>query len=598
MEYEDLVIQLGAGAAGGYTVQVSRSKAGQSAPEPLLPPMSGDEIAQLVRAFGAAPDLLRPNPSEVSRDSLAALGERLFRSLLPEAVRDRYNDCVGRIADQGERGLRLRIQMGLGNPAMERLHTIPWEYLRTTETEGYFLALNRRSSIVRDLDLPLPGDRPPAAQPLSILAVACEDANLDFERECREIKSAWSGQDTMRFKLLRNATLDALREELLGEERRRGTYHVLHFIGHGGYDPAAGEGSLALCNEEGRRVAVSGGDLAEQVRDRTSLRLVVLNACWTARAGAIGPYAGVATALLNAGIPAVLAMQFPITDAAALAFSRAFYRRLARGDTIDAAVTEGRMAIRRQDSASLEWGTPVLFERLTNGRIVDAPPRRGRVRAAVAAAALAGSLGAVWIGLRVLPERFSSAPAAPGSAATEPAQIGMQTHQPGAAALPAAAPASGAADSARKPPAAAASAALATVQSPRRNQAPAPSPGSRIYSVTASHACYIAELATLVTVEFSQLGSEPLATLHLTPPHGPTVQGAVFGATTIGVDLQPGTGHLVVLSVDWSEQTVMLSAEPRGPPLGASAQCSDGLYSFSRTHRGTCSHHGSVLRWL
>lgn len=34
------------------------------------------------------------------------------------------------------------------------------------------------------------------------------------------------------------------------------------------------------------------------------------------------------------------------------------------------------------------------------------------------------------------------------------------------------------------------------------------------------------------------------------------------------------------------------------PPAGASAQCRDGTYSFSMHHRGTCSHHGGVARWL
>ncbi len=33
-------------------------------------------------------------------------------------------------------------------------------------------------------------------------------------------------------------------------------------------------------------------------------------------------------------------------------------------------------------------------------------------------------------------------------------------------------------------------------------------------------------------------------------------------------------------------------------PVGASAQCRDGSYSFSRHHKGTCSHHGGVSRWL
>jgi len=33
-------------------------------------------------------------------------------------------------------------------------------------------------------------------------------------------------------------------------------------------------------------------------------------------------------------------------------------------------------------------------------------------------------------------------------------------------------------------------------------------------------------------------------------------------------------------------------------PQGATAQCRDGSYSFSQHHRGTCSHHGGVAKWL
>lgn len=31
---------------------------------------------------------------------------------------------------------------------------------------------------------------------------------------------------------------------------------------------------------------------------------------------------------------------------------------------------------------------------------------------------------------------------------------------------------------------------------------------------------------------------------------------------------------------------------------GATAICGDGTYSYSRSRRGTCSHHGGVMRWL
>jgi len=36
----------------------------------------------------------------------------------------------------------------------------------------------------------------------------------------------------------------------------------------------------------------------------------------------------------------------------------------------------------------------------------------------------------------------------------------------------------------------------------------------------------------------------------------------------------------------------------RSAPAGATAICGDGTYSFSRSRRGTCSHHGGVRVWL
>jgi hypothetical protein len=33
-------------------------------------------------------------------------------------------------------------------------------------------------------------------------------------------------------------------------------------------------------------------------------------------------------------------------------------------------------------------------------------------------------------------------------------------------------------------------------------------------------------------------------------------------------------------------------------PQGATAKCQDGTYSFSASHKGTCSHHGGVDAWI
>jgi len=52
-------------------------------------------------------------------------------------------------------------------------------------------------------------------------------------------------------------------------------------------------------------------------------------------------------------------------------------------------------------------------------------------------------------------------------------------------------------------------------------------------------------------------------------------------------------GAVVVLGL-----TISVSAANGPPPVGATAQCKDGSYSFSRHHSGTCSHHGGVAVWL
>ncbi len=550
MDYLDLVIQLAGGAEGGYSVQVSGSPAGETLPEPLAVPVSAKEIAQLSAGFRRARDLQQTAEREVS-ESLASLGSRMFSALFPESARNRYLRSVGQIENQRDRGLRLRIKMGLGLPGMAGLHAVPWEYLCDPD-DGRFLATSRKISIVRHLYLGVSGDRPPVPPPLSILVLMCDDPALDLEHERRAIERAWTDRGRVRLRVLVDATLEDLREELLTHD-----YQVVHCMGHGGFDDAAGEGWLAFRDDAGRQVWVSGPQLAEQLSDCTTVRLVVLNACWTARAATASPHAGVATALLKAGVPAVLAMQFPITDRAALAFSRAFYPRLARGDTIDAAGIEGRMGIRRKDRDSVEWGTPVLFERLASGRVVESaglPRGSSRLRWAAAVAGLVGSL--YLLGTPGVQRPSPPGPPAAGNSSSQGAPVW-------------------------------------TAATLRRR--PAKAAGARPYQLGAGDAVFMPKLDSQVSAEFSQVGQEPYLTLHVTVQGSSTSHFAVLGAG----DLNLPTGQLVVLAIDWNARTARLSAEPRGTvPPGASAQCKDGIYSFSSTRGGTCSSHSGVLRWL
>jgi hypothetical protein len=167
-------------------------------------------------------------------------------------------------------------------------------------------------------------------------------------------------------------TPDLLRDRLRDEP------HVLHYSGHGNFDVETGTGHLVLEDEKGEPARMDGDKLAIALRDR-SVRLVLLSACRTAQINEAQPFVGVAQQLANAGnLPAVIAMQFPIGDANAVAFNKEFYGALADRFPVDQAITEGRLAVwgRTDQSgkgrALVDWATPVLFMLGQSGELWEA----------------------------------------------------------------------------------------------------------------------------------------------------------------------------------------------------------------------------------
>jgi formylglycine-generating enzyme required for sulfatase activity len=259
-------------------------------------------------------------------------------------------------------GLRLRLNLDPSNPDLLRLYNLPWELIFWKE-RGEYLCLNPRTPLVRTFDVPRPARDLELKGDLHILVAMASPRGqaLDLKRERRLLHAALGTVPGVHLHFIEHATPEALRRKLSD-----GPFQILHFMGHGSFDPGTGEGALVFENHQGDCVMLPGSALADLVRGVSSLRLAFLNACDTARTGphqALNPFAGVAPSLVLAGLPAVVAMQFPISDGAAIAFSEAFYRVLAGGKSIETSTTEGRMAIHIRDSGSFEWATPVLFLR-------------------------------------------------------------------------------------------------------------------------------------------------------------------------------------------------------------------------------------------
>lgn len=368
-DYADFVFRLEYdGASEGFTARVLDSPAGEGHGRFELAISAECCLRSWVAQAAAVLDGRRLAPvarRQVPAD-LSQVGEALFQALFPPAVRRLWERSVGLVAPGW---LRLQVRMDLRQPALAPLLALPWELMQDPETGGRW-GLSRRSPVVRYVETSQSRSSIPLPSRLRVLMVGSQPRDapaLQLEREQRLVKRALGRNDGVTLLPPVEARLGPVREAVLETG-----CHVLHFMGHGDFRPGAGEGCLVFEDSRGRADPVSGKELATALGDLESLRLVVLNAC---HGGAIrggtgrDPFAGVASSLVHAGLPAVVAMQLPISDASAIAFSRRFYGRLAAGDAIEIAVVEGRQAIHGAEHRSMEWAIPALFSRLGGGQL-------------------------------------------------------------------------------------------------------------------------------------------------------------------------------------------------------------------------------------
>ena len=111
-------------------------------------------------------------------------------------------------------------------------------------------------------------------------------------------------------------------------------------------------------------------DELAKILKKGNVQVVLLSACETSKRDSNQfRWSGVAPALLKAGIPVVIGMQYVISDATAIHFSKNFYKALASGLSLDEAVAFGRRAIMelREDERDQDWGVPVLYTRHSGG---------------------------------------------------------------------------------------------------------------------------------------------------------------------------------------------------------------------------------------
>jgi hypothetical protein len=372
MRYEDFDLMIER-EGDGYQAKVTHSPGGE--PSIIFKnPFTDHELERFLDLLG------RPGQNtQAAEDASRDFGGRLFRAVFA----DKVNTCLQvSLSEVGEEcGLRIRLHLS----DVPELAALPWEYLYDPELGS--LSRSSKTPIVRYMDLSRPNRVMAIKLPLRILVMISSPSDypeLDVHREWTKLNRSLKkliDNRMVELVLLEEATISALQEQFRSDP----PYHVFHFIGHGGYDSETGDGFLMLekreDDDEGienkedkklRSQRVNGERVADLLRNHTSLRLAVINACDGARASLTDPFGGVAQSLVRASIPAVVAMQFPITDDAAISFAAEFYKAMADYYPVDAALADARIVMNET-----EWGTPALFMRSPNGCIFEESQTNG-----------------------------------------------------------------------------------------------------------------------------------------------------------------------------------------------------------------------------
>jgi hypothetical protein len=335
-----------------------------------------------------------------------AYGKELFNALFTGPIRTAYDVATGRAsATDG----RLRVRLWI-DPGAAELHALPWERLyRAGGAVMLPLTTADQTPFSRYTSLSIPEPAPVAERPIRMLAAIANPtglpgglppANLDAEiqnlrRALGEMRksgklevSLLTGRSTLAPELLAQlksegyqlleggTTLDNLVRYLPGQ-------HILHFIGHGSFqrktEHGPGQAALHLEKDDGSWKPEKDDDIVKRLAAIGALpHLVFLVACESASRDAKGEdaFVGLGPKLVQAGFPAVVAMQAQVPVETARQLSGEFYRRLMEHGVVDKAMSQARSLTFKPNRT--DWGIPVLFMRLKTGELFASP--RAEVR--------------------------------------------------------------------------------------------------------------------------------------------------------------------------------------------------------------------------
>ncbi|WP_033322595.1 CHAT domain-containing protein [Streptomyces yerevanensis] len=360
--------------------------------------VSGPGGAADVMTVGGQPEAYRERWEQLIESELghAPTGGEHAAARLRDLGRDVFGLLFGKRAEeylraahahvrrmQPPRGLRLRFDLP------PELRCLPLEALCAPPTEpGQAPALHDGLSLVRSLPggplggrLPEPYEEPSRIRLLVAHASPSGEGQLHAEAEVEALFRELP-QVAVEITVVARATRERL-ELALGDHSDLPTAVLL--IAHGSYDGEYGKGVVHLETPGGGTDRVPADLLSGMLLRAPRLRLAVLNLCSGAESSRTEPFSGLAQALIEGGVPAVVAMHGKVSDRSAGLFGPGLLKGIATNQTIDAAMASARRRISYQPGlTAAEWATPVLFlhEECRHGWLFKAREVRDDERAA------------------------------------------------------------------------------------------------------------------------------------------------------------------------------------------------------------------------
>ncbi len=307
------------------------------------------------------------------------LGKSLYQHLFQDRIRDSWLAAQG-IAQNRRQTLRLRL--GFKDSRLQRL---PWELLYGDDrplATGVDVSLCRYYQALGAADLTAMPSLPEVDEPVNVLVVISapdDQERLSLRQEVQDLmqdlqlhpknkygKSASTGTGTSPVDLNLTILEQPGRPEL-AHALEQGQYQVLHYAGHSDVSETGGE--LYLVNKQtGLSDWLSGEDLVGLLVNN-GIRLAVFNSCRGAYTAADDAEAGwrqqnLVQALVNRGVPGVVAMAERIPDDVAVTLTRLLYRNLQWGYPVDlclSRVRQGLISAYRSDQPF--WMLPILYMR-------------------------------------------------------------------------------------------------------------------------------------------------------------------------------------------------------------------------------------------